>query len=127
MKAPSGVATEIAFQLCKRVQSIRGEDVMKKSGTRFLGVNTAFLCGVAAFYLPAQLPAQAQQPPLVIEGGTLIDGNGGAPVQDAVVVIEGNKITRVLRKEQGTYPANAQVIKADGKFVLPGLWDAQVV
>ncbi len=28
--------------------------------------------------------AQSQQPPaLVIEGGTLIDGNGGAPVQDS--------------------------------------------
>jgi hypothetical protein len=41
----------------------------------------------------------AQQPAaLVIEGGTLIDGNGGAPVPDSVVVIQGSKITAVSRK-----------------------------
>jgi len=70
--------------------------------------------------------AQSQQPPaLVIEGGTLIDGNGGAPVQDSVVVIQGNKITSVSRKGQSAYPANAWIIKADGKYVLPGLFDSQ--
>jgi imidazolonepropionase-like amidohydrolase len=67
---------------------------------------------------------QAQQPAtLVIEGGTLIDGNGGAPAQNALVVIQGNKITAVGRKGQTAYPPNAQVIKADGKFIVPGLWD----
>jgi hypothetical protein len=71
-------------------------------------------------------PAYAQQAPaLVIEGGTLIDGNGGAPVRDSVVVIEGNKITAVSRKGQVAYPANAWIIKADGKYVLPGLFDSQ--
>src|SRR5580698_135080 len=60
------------------------------------------------------------QTPIVIEGGTLIDGNGGAPVADSVVIIQGNKITAVSRKGQAAYPAGAQVIKADGKFVLPG-------
>lgn len=71
--------------------------------------------------------ARAQQPAaLVIEGGTLIDGNGGAPVRDAVVVIQGNKITSVSRKGQAAaYPANAWIIKADGKYVLPGLFDSQ--
>jgi len=70
--------------------------------------------------------AQAPQPSVfVIEGGTLIDGNGGAPVQDSVVVIQGNKIASVSRKGQGAYPANAWIIKADGKYVLPGLFDSQ--
>ena len=72
-------------------------------------------------------PAQSQQAPaLVIEGGTLIDGNGGTPLQDSVVVIQGNRITSVSRKGQAAaYPANAWVIKADGKYVLPGLFDSQ--
>ena len=70
--------------------------------------------------------AQSQQAPaLVIEGGTLIDGNGGTPVQDSEVVIQGNKITSVSRKGQVPYPANAWIIKADGKYVLPGLFDSQ--
>jgi Amidohydrolase family/IPT/TIG domain len=67
---------------------------------------------------------QAQQPAtLVIEGGSLIDGNGGAPVPDAAVVVQGNKIIAVSRKGQLAYPSSAQVIKADGKFLVPGLWD----
>jgi adenine deaminase len=79
---------------------------------------------LAISYSPS--PARSQQPAaLVIEGGTLIDGNGGAPLRDSVVVIEGNKITNVSRKGQVSYPANAWIIKADGKYVLPGLFDSQ--
>src|SRR5271155_3011070 len=87
-------------------------------------------CRLAFFLLLAiccslSLVHAQQAAALVIEGGTLIDGNGGAPVRDAVVVIEGNKITHVSRKGQITYPANAVIIRADGKFVLPGLFDSQ--
>jgi len=71
--------------------------------------------------------AQAQAQPLVIRGGTLIDGNGGTPVQNAVVVIQGNRITAVGPAAQVTVPANALVIDATGKWVLPGLWDAQTI
>ena len=63
---------------------------------------------------------------LVIEGGTLIDGNGGAPVPNAVVVVQGSRITAVGRVGQVTVPPGARVINARGKFVLPGLWDSQV-
>ena len=49
----------------------------------------------------------------------------GTPVRDSVVVIEGNKITHVSRKGQIAYPANAVIIRADGKYVLPGLFDSQ--
>ncbi|HYR83922.1 MAG TPA: amidohydrolase family protein [Terriglobia bacterium] len=72
--------------------------------------------------------AQAQQPAaLVIEGGTLIDGNGGAPIADSVIVVQGNRITSVSRRGQGAAPpANARVINAGGKYVLPGLFDSQL-
>jgi hypothetical protein len=53
------------------------------------------------------------------------DGNGGAPVPDSVVIIQSNKITAVSRKGQGSYPANAWIVKADGKYVLPGLFDTE--
>ena len=84
----------------------------------------AFFLVLAIFCsLPA---ARSQQPAaLVIEGGTLIDGNGGTPVRDSVVVIEGNKIAKVSRKGQVSYPTNAVIIKADDKYVLPGLFDSQ--
>lgn len=36
----------------------------------------------------------AQQPQaLVIQGGTLIDGNGGAPLLNSAIVIQGNQVT----------------------------------
>jgi hypothetical protein len=80
---------------------------------------------VFATFIAVTLVGQGP-PPLVIEGGTLIDGNGGAPVPDAVVVIEGNRITSVSRRGQATIPPNADIIRADGKYILPGLWDSQV-
>jgi hypothetical protein len=95
---------------------------------RWLGVVLTFLACIATVvpaFISARLYAQAAGP-LVIDGGTLIDGNGGAPVTDAVVTIQGDRITNVSRRGQATIPANAQVIRADGKFILPGLWDSQV-
>ena len=62
---------------------------------------------------------------LVIDGGTLIDGNGGMPVRDIQIVVQGNRITNIGRKGANR-PANAQVINADGKYILPGLWDGQM-
>ena len=43
---------------------------------------------------PVPVDAQGQGQALVIQGGTLIDGNGGAPVPNSVIVIQGNRITR---------------------------------
>ena len=95
---------------------------------RVLGFFLSFVGVVAAVITaipPARLVAQAP-PSLVIDGGTLIDGNGGAPITDAVITIQGDRITGVSRRGQAAIPANAQVIRADGKFILPGLWDSQV-
>jgi imidazolonepropionase-like amidohydrolase len=68
---------------------------------------------------------QAQSPAsrvLVIDGGTLIDGSGNPPLRDAQIVIEGDRIRSVGRKGQPA-PTGAQVVNADGRFIVPGLWD----
>jgi len=84
----------------------------------------AFLFAAAPMYLRSRTLAQGAEPGvLVVEGGTLIDGNGGAPVRDVQIVIQGNRITNIGRKGENR-PANAQVINGDGKFILPGLWDS---
>jgi hypothetical protein len=75
-----------------------------------------------------RLRAHPQQHPsaLVIVGATLIDGNGGVPLKDAVIVLRGNKIESVSQNGGGPIPADATVIHAEGKFVLPGLIDAHL-
>ena len=89
-----------------------------------LGLSLVLFSGVSY----ALLSAQAQQPDaaLVIEGATLIDGNGGAPLPDSAIVIRGNRIASVSRRGQVIYPPNAQIINAAGKFVMPGLFDSHV-
>ncbi len=89
---------------------------------RVTGAILAIACALA----PAFLPAQTQSSVIVISGGTLIDGNGGPPVPNAVVVIEDNRISSVSTTGQASYPSDATVIDAEGKYVLPGLWDSQV-
>jgi imidazolonepropionase-like amidohydrolase len=73
---------------------------------------------LAAF---AGLPAQAQT--LVIQGGTLIDGTGRPPIDNAVIVIEGDRFKAVGRSAEVAIPQGAQVIDARGKTVLPGFID----
>ena len=69
---------------------------------------------------------RAQNQTIVIEGGTLIDGNGGAPLANAVIVIEGSRIKAVGPKGAVSYPAGANVVSAQGMTVLPGLIDAHI-
>ncbi len=89
---------------------------------------SVFLCiFIAAWIQPLPVVAQQSAPEiLVILGGTLIDGNGGPPVQDALIVIRDNRIESVSSGGQGNYPADARVLNADGKFILPGFMDAHV-
>lgn len=59
-------------------------------------------------------------------GGTLIDGFGGKPLQNSVILIEGERIKAVGQVGQLAVPANAEVISTEGMSVLPGLWDMHV-
>jgi len=60
----------------------------------------------------------------VVSGGQLIDGAGQAPIDDSIVVIEDRMIRAVGRKGEVKVPADAEVVDASGKTVMPGLMDA---
>jgi imidazolonepropionase-like amidohydrolase len=69
----------------------------------------------------------AQQPRVkALVGGTLIDGNGGPPIRNSIVVIDGDRIARVGSVGTFEIPADAEVISTEGMSVLPGLWDMHV-
>jgi len=63
---------------------------------------------------------------LVIKTGSLIDGNGGAPLKDAVLLIENNKIIAVGPAGTVKIPDEAQIVDASDKTVMPGLIDCHV-
>jgi imidazolonepropionase-like amidohydrolase len=67
----------------------------------------------------------AQSEPVAITGGTIIDGNGGPPVRGGTIVIADDRITAVGGSDI-VLPRGARRIRADGKYVIPGLMDANV-
>ncbi len=69
---------------------------------------------------------QSPAPTLAIVGGTVIDGNGGAPVSDATVIVSGGTITAIGPRGSTQVPAGATVVDAKGKFLVPGLIDTNV-
>src|SRR5262249_6694653 len=61
-----------------------------------------------------------------IVGATVIDGTGRDPVGDAVVLVDGARIRSVTPAAETVVPPDAEVIGATGKYVVPGLMDANV-
>ena len=74
--------------------------------------------------LPLSLLAQQPAPVTAIKAGTLIDGAGGAPVQNAVILVQGERITAAGANV--AVPRGATVIDLSAFTVLPGLIDAHV-
>jgi imidazolonepropionase-like amidohydrolase len=68
----------------------------------------------------------ANSPRLLIKNGTLVDGSGRDPLANTLIVVEGNRITHVGPADGSIRPETSDdtVIKADGKFIMPGLIDA---
>lgn len=61
---------------------------------------------------------------IALEGATLLDGSGGEPVKDALILIKGGHIQTVARVNEVEVPRGAQVMNVIGKTVIPGLIDA---
>jgi imidazolonepropionase-like amidohydrolase len=77
---------------------------------------------LAACSSRTQLSAAAGGP-VLFEGARLIDGNGGAPIEDSVFLVENNHFTIVGKKGQVQAPPGAVRVDLTGKTVIPGLID----
>jgi imidazolonepropionase-like amidohydrolase len=71
-------------------------------------------------------PMAAPAGVIALTGATLIDGNGGPPISDAVVVVTDDKITAVGARGKVSIPPGATQIDEAGKYLLPGLIDGNV-
>ena len=63
---------------------------------------------------------------LAIKIGTLIDGCGGEPIRDAILLLEGERIAAVGPIDTITIPDGANVVEASARTAMPGLIDAHV-
>jgi imidazolonepropionase-like amidohydrolase len=59
---------------------------------------------------------------LVLRGGRIFDGTG-ASVHTGTLVIDHNKILKILPANSSDWPASAEVVDVTGKTLLPGLID----
>jgi imidazolonepropionase-like amidohydrolase len=75
---------------------------------------------LALLFLAAAAPEPAPRI-VAVRAGRLIDGQGGPPVRDAVILIQGDRVTAA--GPGLAIPAGAEVIDLSKKTVLPGLID----
>lgn len=80
--------------------------------------------------LPASAVAQAKRVArprsLALTHVNIIDMSGAKPAADMTVVVVGDRIAAVGRTGKIRVPKGAQVVDAEGKYLIPGLWDMHV-
>jgi len=89
--------------------------------TRLVSVGL-ILAGALSVHAPA---ANAQSGRLkALIGGTLVDGFGGKPIRDSIVIIHGERIKTVGTIGALPVPKEAEVISTEGMSVMPdcGTW-----
>lgn len=91
---------------------------------RFRLAFALFVTGLCA--VPAAFADNGPKPVIALVDGTVVAIDGGAARQDAVVLIEGDRISQVGTAATVTVPANAKVISMKGKWLLPGLMNMHV-
>jgi imidazolonepropionase-like amidohydrolase len=86
----------------------------------------AVLVAVAVSALPAQASPERSEPTLALVGGQVLDGYGGPPIRDGVVLIAGERIVAVGPRSEIAVPDGVETISTEGMTVLPGLADMHV-
>ena len=70
--------------------------------------------------------APQSKKPIALVGGTLIDGTGGTPIRNSVILVRGDRIERIGTVASLPVPSDYEQISTEGMTVLPGLWDLHV-
>lgn len=78
------------------------------------------------FTLLLSIPSYSQNNLKALVGGRLIDGFGGTPLANSIILIEGEKIKAIGQVDRMDIPEGTQIISTEGMDVLPGLWDMHV-
>ena len=74
----------------------------------------------------AEETSSREPPTLALVGGQVVDGYGGAPIQNGVVLISGERIVAVGAAHEVVVPPGTEIIDTRGMTLLPGLFDMHV-
>src|ERR1041384_5671341 len=81
--------------------------------------------GLAALCLLSCHPAG--EGVVALEGATLVDGSGGPPMRDAIILVRDGHIQAVAHVGEIAVPRGAKRLTLTGKTVIPGLIDAHAM
>ena len=97
----------------------------KRIPISFIVLVPAAILGACSSAGPESSSADATEvTALAIVGATVIDGSGTEPVPDATVVVRDGRIESVGPSGEIEIPADAEVLEASGKYLVPGLINA---
>jgi imidazolonepropionase-like amidohydrolase len=102
-----------------------GLDGVAATGVVALRVVRSWL-RIALLFAASAVGAQSPRSRVALVGGTLIDGTGGRPIRNSIILLDNGRITAVGTVESKPVPAGYQIISTEGMSVLPGLWDMHV-
>ncbi len=58
---------------------------------------------------------------VAIVGGTMVNLDGGKPLQDAVILVDGNRIAAIGSRGDVEIPGGAEIVDASGQWLIPGM------
>jgi imidazolonepropionase-like amidohydrolase len=95
--------------------------MMRRKALAAALISVAVLSGAITETVRAQGKAPAPPKKLAIRAGRLIDGKSDAPIANALILVEGDKIVSVT--PGGSAPAGVQLVDLSKATVLPGFVD----
>jgi imidazolonepropionase-like amidohydrolase len=81
------------------------------------------IAGISVLIATALVTASQAPRPIVLDNVRIIDGAGGAPIENGRIVIDEDRVAAVGRAAAVKVPANAESIDLAGKTIIPGLID----
>jgi imidazolonepropionase-like amidohydrolase len=93
-------------------------------GLSSVSLKRALVVLVLAFLFGCKPPEESLQKAII--GAVLIDGTGGPPLSNSVVIVAGSRIRAVGNRANMPIPAGVEKINGAGKFLVPGLIDLHI-
>ena len=90
-----------------------------------MSTSRIFICLTVGFLLIGGCGSDAGEPvaDLVIRHVSVLSPRDGSVQRDRSVFIAGERIVAIRPSTDGTAPSAARVVDADGRFLIPGMWD----